>query len=504
MLQITRIAGNGAGEASHLAVEGLSSSEILTAMKNGSGNLELIGFYLKEGVLSRGATATAGSVGEVALALLGRTAVTAVRSGSNNLLLISWAVSSGLQSITRLRDSGHGAGEASSIAIAAISQTMFVTALRDGSGELLLISWGLQPDGSFHRLGDSNPAGHPKQAGAVSLVAATAVGNNLVVTAVKNGSRELELIAWQVSSDGSKIKRQDPTGTTAGVVGQLGLGQIFGDSTGELAITAYLDSTTGTPGVITAMQNASGNLQLIAWRIVDEGAGFEMAADTNTMQPASDRPGTASHISIGPSGYAQNNFLASMRRGSGDLELIDFSLSRSGWKRECSYGESQGTDVTETALASFFGRAVSVTRKADFLNVFLWQIETASQMRVVDTSRINQWFTSVLADSAQAKNLKTDWKTLLENQLPLTAQQKGSIASIPENDAKELNSAVAMVVDHGGTIHLERDSERSAGTLVVQPISNGNKTADLSVGVFHCKFDANCRNWHCGWGPARK
>jgi hypothetical protein len=42
MLQITSIAGNGAGEASHLAIQGLTSSEVLTGMKNGSDNLELI------------------------------------------------------------------------------------------------------------------------------------------------------------------------------------------------------------------------------------------------------------------------------------------------------------------------------------------------------------------------------------------------------------------------------------------------------------------------------
>lgn len=377
MLQITSIAENGAGEASHLAVQGLSSSEILTAMKNGSNNLELIGFYLKDGVLSRGASATAGTVGEVALAVFERTAVTAVRSGSNDLLLISWSVGSDVQSIKRLKDSGHAAGEASCITIAPVNKNMFVTALRDGSGDLLLICWDLQADGSFKRLGESNPAGHPKQAGTVSLVAATSVGNNLVVTAVKNGSNDLELIAWQVSSDGSTITRKDPSGTSAGTIGTF-FENIFGDATGELAITAYVDPASGTPVVITAIQNASGNLQLIAWRVLDQGASFEMIADTNTL-PASERPGTASHISVSPSGYAQNNFLASMRRGSGDLELIDFSLNSSGWTRECSYGQRQGTDVTETALASFFGRAVSATRKADFLNVFLWQIAAVSQ-----------------------------------------------------------------------------------------------------------------------------
>jgi hypothetical protein len=26
---------------------------------------------------------------------------------------------------------------------------------------------------------------------------------------------------------------------------------------------------------------------------------------------------------------------------------------------------------------------------------------------------------------------------------------------------------------------------------------------NLSVGVFHCTFNAHCRNWHCGWGPSK-
>jgi hypothetical protein len=60
MMKITYAGGNGAGDASHLAVQAFSSTEILTAMQNGSGNLELIGWVYKDGVMTRGATATAG------------------------------------------------------------------------------------------------------------------------------------------------------------------------------------------------------------------------------------------------------------------------------------------------------------------------------------------------------------------------------------------------------------------------------------------------------------
>ena len=491
-MKITYAGGNGAGEASHLAVQPFSDTEVLTAMQNGSGNLELIGWVYKDGVMTRpaGATATAGTSNEVALALIGRRAVTAVRSGSNNLLLISWDVPAGLGSITRLQPDKPGeAGEASNIAITAIKSTTFVTAplvtaLRDGSGDLLLICWALNEDGTFTRKGDSNPPpGKPKQAGAVSLVTITPVANNIVVTAVRNGSGDLELIAWRISEDCKTIQRLNLVGETAGTVG-------------EIALTTFHDTETGQPGVITAVQNGAGDLLLIAWKF--DGIDFSRLGDTSTL-PANQRPGTASHISFSPAGNASNTFLATMRRGSGDLELIAFTLGRNGgWTREGDFGEREGTDVTETVVASFSGRAVSAIRRADFLNVSVWEVST---VQATNTGAFNQWIKSVLVDPKRAYELKGDWMKLLKTELPLTDQQKKSLSLIPASHAKELKTAVAMVVDKGGTIHVERKTEQSPGTLIVQPNAPGDKTAERAVTVFHCTFNAHCRDWHCGWGP---
>jgi|GEM_PF-4421330 len=491
MIKITNVGGNGAGEASHLAVQTLSGTEILTAMKNGSDNLELIGWVYKNGAVTRAASPTAGEAQEVALALLGRKAITAVRSGSDNLLLISWEASSDLQNITRLRDSGHMAGEASQIAIAAINSSMVVTACRNGSGGLLLICWGVNADGTFTRLGDSNPAGHAPQAGEVSLVTIVNVGNNIVVTAVKNGSDNLELIGWRVSSDGKTIHRQNPIGETAGTVG-------------EIALTTFGNAETGQRGVITAVQNGAGNLLLIAWNVLDQGAGFQRLGDTSTL-PANQRPGTASHISISPSGNASNSFLASMRRGSGDLELIAFTLNNNGgFTRDGDIGSSQGTDISETALCSFFGRAVTATRKAHYLNVGVWEVATVSQAQGVKTAAINQWFATALADPARADKLRGNWMKLIQAELPLSNDQKEHLSLVPKEHAKELQSAIAMVVEKGGKIHIDRENEHSPGTLVVEPKSHGTHTAEFSLPIFHCTFDANCRHWHCGWGPAKK
>jgi hypothetical protein len=191
-----------AGEIGEVAVQAFNDTEILTAVQNASGNLELIGWLSPpaQTVVTRLADSgsQAGAISEVALALVERTAITAVRSGSNNLLMILWDVPPGLGSITRIWDSGTSAGEASNIAIAVVGANIVVTAVRNGSGNLELISWQFETDGTLSRLHDSG-----SQAGAVSWVTITIIDASNLITAVRNGSGNLELIGWGVASNGA-------------------------------------------------------------------------------------------------------------------------------------------------------------------------------------------------------------------------------------------------------------------------------------------------------------
>jgi hypothetical protein len=124
-----------------------------------------------------------------------------------------------------------------------------------------------------------------------------------------------------------------------------------------------------------------------------------------------------------------------------------------------------------------------------------------------DTAALNEWLTSALADSARSTRLRKDWIKLLGEEMPLSEAQRDHLSQIPAKDAAELQAAIASVVEHGGTVHFERESPRSPGTLIVHPKPKGApKPAEaldpaFSVGIFHCTFDANCRNWHCHWGP---
>ena len=316
---IRPIAEAGAGATSLIAVEAFSESEALTACRNGSGNLELIGWNTEAGTfaITRGADSgtQAGEVGEVTLALIGRRAVTAVRDGSDNLLLIPWDVPPGLATVDRINPGAH-AGEASQIALVALGDSMLVTALRAGSGNLLLISWRLEDDGSIVRLHDS---GH--QAGEIGQiygpnnqpvyqppVALCRIDDGNVITALRNGDGDLLLIGWSVAGDGQFQRWPGDSGNQAGEVT-------------EIAITPFAVGDFATD-VVTAVRDGSGDLLLIAWRVSAESGTIERIADSG------DEAGAASCLAITtiPMSVGPPVILVTLRRGSDNLELIAFEL----------------------------------------------------------------------------------------------------------------------------------------------------------------------------------
>ncbi len=318
-----------AGEVNAIAIDAFNDSEILTAVKNGSGNLELIAWRCApadtEVTRVSDSGSQAGSIGEVALSVIGRTAITAVRNGSGNLFMILWDVPPGLGSITRTWDSGTTAGEASRIAMALLPSNIIVTAVRNGSGNLELISWRLEPNGTLSRLRDSG-----SQAGSVSRVTIAAIDDSNVVTAVRNGGGNLELIGWSVAPNGT-LTRWGDSGSQAG-------------SVSEISITA-MDGPGPTNDVLTTVRDGSGNLLMISWRPDRGSATIERLPDGGA--------GTASYVSscftLTDSGP---KYIASMRNGSDNPELIAFAVvgagASSGFVRTGDY--SAGGDVTGTAM----------------------------------------------------------------------------------------------------------------------------------------------------------
>jgi hypothetical protein len=326
-----------AGEASAVAVAGLGGGEVLTACRDGSGDLLLIGWLAGPGEISRAGDSggQAGEVSEVALAVLGRRAVTAVRDGGDNLLMITWDVPPGLASITRPFPESAGAGEVTAIAITPLRADLLVTAVRNGSDNLELISWRLQSDGTVSRLHDSG-----EQAGTVTTVTITALDDDNLITAVRNGSNELELIGWAVDAAGGLTRWPGEPGR-AGLVGQPATDPVPTDWAGMIALATVNGTAART--VLTAVVNGSGDLLLITWT-ADPASGFTRRVDTGAGQATKLAITTTTTAGVA-------TVLVSMREGDGNLKVIAFDLlGEPDAMVLIRTGDHTGSDVTETTL----------------------------------------------------------------------------------------------------------------------------------------------------------
>jgi hypothetical protein len=293
-----------AGEASAIRIRAINSDQAIVALRNGSGKLELIGWQLaaRDLAVSRAADTAAHPIGaqEVALTVLGQRAVTAIRFSTGRLRLDSWDLAADLSSIDWLHETGTAAGDADLITATVLQPDLVVTAVRNASGNLLLIVWRLETDGTLSRLNHENA-----QAGEIDEISLVSVDASNVITAVRNGSGHLQVIGWHVDTDGTVTRWE-----TDGHAGDVS----------ALSIAAL-----GSTDVVTAVRDGSNQLLLIVWRISVDDRSITRLTDSGDQG----HDGDTSDLSLcvvqsPPSG--RQIIVTAQRRESGNLKLASWQL----------------------------------------------------------------------------------------------------------------------------------------------------------------------------------
>ncbi len=298
-----------AGDATAIRVRAVNPNQAIVALRNGSGNLELIGWDVAAPAFAVTRTAdTSGhpiAASDVALIVRGQQAVTAIQAGPGNLRLDSWNIAPDLSSIAWVHETGTAAGDADLITATLLEPDLVVTAVRNGSGKLLLIVWRIEPDGTLSRLNHENA-----QAGKIDLIALTALDASNVVTAVRDGSGNLLVIGWTIGSDGTVTRwNQD------GHAGEVR----------EIAVVA-LDGADSSKNVVTAVQDGSDGLLVIVWRASVGDRTITRLTDSGDQ---GHDDGDATNIAVGvcqPSPSRRPTVVTSRRRGSGSLKLTTWQL----------------------------------------------------------------------------------------------------------------------------------------------------------------------------------
>jgi hypothetical protein len=237
---------------------------------------------------------------DIGIALsLNEMVITAVRDGSGNLKLITWRISSDGKSITRLRDSGQEAGAVSLVDIALAGNKGFITAVRDSVGRLKLIGWHVDISTGNVWRGNSDTS-----EGAVSFIKMISWSDSRVIIAVGDGGGNLVLKNWEMKSNGALSRVGDTAlqDQPAGAISFVALARI-GDS-----------------NIITAVRDDNGNLKLITWEVLSHGG-------IKRLSPSGQQAGAISLVDICG---AAGNLVTAVRDGNGNLKLITWKVSTDG------------------------------------------------------------------------------------------------------------------------------------------------------------------------------
>lgn len=343
-VSISELSHATAGASSHVAVTHLSNDRLVTALRTASGDLKLIVWDVAaDGTVTRKGDASAGAVDRVAITDWSGHAgvITAVRTGSGTLEVIAWEIASS-GSVTR---KGSATGTAiSDVKVSSPSGFAGVmTAAIDQDGNLQTVSWALSAQGDFTRKTTAT-------AGAASALAVQSLPKSgshaRVAVGVRNGSHNLEIITWEIASNGDLTR-----------VGRADAGPIT-----EVALTAR---STENADVFSLTTGASGDLTAIGWTLDDAGVLTRMTTATG---------GNASSVSISSFHPDIHTYtVGAMRSQSGALELI---VWRNGLDLTRHGVMTTALAIATVAVIGWSGGVVTVTTDAAAaLRVTAWKLK---------------------------------------------------------------------------------------------------------------------------------
>jgi hypothetical protein len=285
----------------------------------------------------------------IAVISVSNTAVVAnaIRNGSGKYQVVLWRVrDNGV--ILRMGDPPGGTGGSASSPRMVTVGPLFVSAMRDADGELLLITH----DGGFARLKDSG-----NQAGEVGDLDIVALSNSRVLTTCISGSGRVLNIVWEIQPDGTVVRLFD-SGTDGPSARQVSCVVLQQSPTVQVVAILYVDD--------------SSRLVLSTWRVTD--ASVHLMADSGDQMGESD----LSQVVLAPTGH----LVVVCRDGNGDLLLIPFTTNVDGADiTRVVGGEGRAGEIRElAAIPRAYGVLTALISESGNVLLIKWGINAAGKM----------------------------------------------------------------------------------------------------------------------------
>jgi hypothetical protein len=275
-------------------IAGNGTALIANAIENGSSKYQLILWRVDSngGVRRTESGAAGGKATDIHITRMQSGLLVSAMNASGILKLISHDTIG-----KRLFDSGSQAGAAQGIQIAAaINSEHVITGCIAGSGKLLLILWKVDPNGSIHRIVDSNSKG--PSAEFLRIAPLSTVSDTTTLAVLHPNGRHLVLSIWEVSPSG--ISKLADSGTQ---IGESDMAELTVSPTGHIIVSCRAEdkrlllipfifsnasinrlegeaksgrieelSCIARPdGVLTSVISSDGHLLLERWRVLPDG-----------------------------------------------------------------------------------------------------------------------------------------------------------------------------------------------------------------------------------------
>ena len=206
---LVRVAEQSAGTISQLAMAEISGiySRAVTAVRDQDGNLKLIAWGIESNngniSIARLGEASGGAVSAISLSRAHgfRGVFAAVRDSNNNLKVIPWRYSNDGRTLTR--GAAVSAGTVGpQIAVAPLNQGV-AAAVKDGDGRLRVLTWSVSPNGDIGARRATYVAGEVSE---ISLLDTPQSESNLTAV-VRNAEGDLQLLGYAINDNGSNLRR---------------------------------------------------------------------------------------------------------------------------------------------------------------------------------------------------------------------------------------------------------------------------------------------------------
>ena len=211
----------------------------------------------------------AGTATNVQMLNWGGGCLTAVRNASGNLELIGWGFPKHPPAVARRFDSGGSAGAISEFAMSSLDAWRPITAVRAGRGQLKVIEWLLPsiPPETIQRVTDGGDGPDARHIDTKGWETNDSYG---MLTAHEAGTGLLQLTMW--AWDGNRMVKRGDSGNQGGQADLIAFKTYADPASGHIT-TRYTYTT--------AVRTSAGRLQLISWALLSEnGDAIQRLGDT--------------------------------------------------------------------------------------------------------------------------------------------------------------------------------------------------------------------------------